>query len=333
MDIDNFVEKQEATVNKYQRIYKILDFSAIVFTFFSIMWILNIDKWIFTLRTFELYESESYNFVLITVSIGTIAIMLLSVIFASIITVLLHIKDEKVNIIRLLEIKYPELNEKLRTASDNKNNDNIIVNDLRETVIEATSKIGNFTLESRKKSKDATNSSLNAVKVNKSNKNKKSLNSQYSKFLSKKKFTINVVLLIITFSTFSFVTATDVRSDITPEEINNFIEKIPFIPSAENGTSPDEQFPLEGDAGENSEDLVGETAIIVVGGEEVDLSLPPGAGTGFTDSGDEDSLPPEFESSSAYEVGRISSPAYYEQLPEGYESIIKEYFEQMASNR
>jgi hypothetical protein len=295
MDIDNFVEKQEATVNKYQRTYKIIDLTIITLTLFTILKMLSIDLFILTLRTFELYADSTYGPSGI-VSAGGLLLAAISILLAIIFTFAFHYRDRKVLLIPFIEERFPVLQEKLRTAFDNRDVHNIISDDLMGNVLDITSKIDN------------------------------------SKLIEKKRLKKSMALLLTVLVMFTTINVLDYRTGVTPDDINDIIDVI--IPG-ENGTSPDEQFPPEGeegDSGGNSEDLVGETAIIVVDGEEVDLSLPPGAGTGFTDSGDEESLPPEFESSSAYEVGRISSPAYYEQLPEGYESIIKEYFEQMANN-
>ncbi|MDA0525742.1 DUF7502 family protein [Methanococcoides alaskense] len=295
MDIDNFVEKQEATVNKYQRIYKIIDLTIIALTLFTILKILNIDQFILTLRTFELYADSTYG-PSGMISAGELLLAAISIFLAIILTFAFHYRDRKVLLIPFIEERFPALQERLRTAFDNRDVHNIISDDLMGNVLDVASKIDN------------------------------------SKLIEKKRLKKSMFLLLAVFIMFTTINVLDYRTGVTPDDINDLIDEIPGITSGENETSPDEQFTLEGDSGGNSEDLVGETAIIVVEGEEVDLSLPPGAGTGFTESGDDESLPPEFESSSAYEVGRISSPAYYEQLPEGYESIIKEYFEQMANN-
>lgn len=296
MDIDAFIKKQESVVNKYQRIYKILDFSVIALILFTLLKILNIGQLLFTFRTFELYADSTYGpggFI----SAGSLFLALISVFIALLLTVAIHFRDRKVQIVSLIEEKFPPLNERLRTANDNKNIHNIIVDELMGNVLEIASKVNS------------------------------------SKLLEKKRFKASMALLIASLAIFSFVIVTDYQSDVNPEELADLIEDLPFVPSRENETSPDEIFTLEGDSGNGGdEDLIGEPAIIVVEGEEVDLSLPPGAGTGFTAGIEGEEQPPQFESSSAYEVGLMSSPAYYEQLPEGYENIIKEYFEEMAKN-
>ncbi|ABE51761.1 DUF7502 family protein [Methanococcoides burtonii] len=298
MDIDNFVEKQETTVNKYQRIYKIIDLTIITLTLFTILKLLNIDLFILTFRALELYADSTYG-PSGMISAGGLLLAAISILFAIILTFAFHYRDRKVLLIPFIEERFPALQERLRTAFDNRDVHNVISDDLMGNVLDVASKIDN------------------------------------SKLIEKKRLKNSMFLLLAVFIMFTTINVLDYRTDVTPEDINDLIGEIPGISSGENETSPDEQFPLEGeegDSGGNSEDLVGETAIIVVEGEEVDLSLPPGAGTGFTESGDEESLPPDFESSSEYERKIMSSPAYYEQLPEGYESIIKEYFEQMANN-
>ncbi|WP_440952165.1 DUF7502 family protein [Methanococcoides sp. FTZ1] len=296
MDIDGFIRKQEATVNKYHRIYKILDFSIIALISFSLLKILNIDKLLFTYRTFELYADSTYGPEGI-IPAGSLLLAAISIFIALFLTIAIHLRDKKVQIVPLIEKKFPPLNEKLRTANDNRNIHNIIVDELMSNVLEIASKVNS------------------------------------SELLEKKRFKTSMALLVASLMIFALVNVSDYRSDYTPEDYNELLENIPGISGKENATSPDESFTLEGSSGNGGEeDLMGEPAIIVVEGEEVDLSLPPGAGTGFTAGEEGEEQPPEFESSSAYEVGLMSSPAYYEQLPEGYESIIKEYFEEMAKN-
>ncbi|WP_135606143.1 hypothetical protein [Methanococcoides sp. NM1] len=297
MDIDAFIKKQESAANKYRRIYKILDFSIIALILFTLLKILKIDQLLFKFRTFELYADSTYG-PADAISAGSLFIASISIFIAILLTFAIHFRDRKIQIVPLIEEKFPSLNERLRTANDNRNIHNIIVDELMGNVLEIASKVNS------------------------------------SELLEKKRFKASMALLVASLAIFSFVVVTDYQSGVDPDDLAGLIEDLPFVPDKENATSPDEIFPLEddGDGNGGDEDLMGEPAVIVVEGEEVDLSLPPGAGTGFTAGEEGEELPPEFVSSSAYEVGLMSSPAYYEQLPEGYESIIKEYFEEMAKN-
>ncbi|UGV41283.1 hypothetical protein J7W08_03000 [Methanococcoides orientis] len=296
MDIDAFIKKQESAANKYKRIYKILDFSIITLILFTLLKILKFDQVLFEFRTFELYADSTYG-PSDAISAGILFLAVISIFIAVLLTFAIHFRDRKIQIVPLIEEKFPPLNEKLRTANDNKNIHNIIVDELMGNVLEIASKVNS------------------------------------SELLEKKRFKASMALLVASLAIFSFVMVTDYQSDVDPGDLADIIQDLPGMPGNENATSPDESFTLEGESGNGGEeDLIGEPAVIVVEGEEVDLSLPPGAGTGFTGGEESEELPPDFVSSSAYEVGLISSPAYYEQLPEGYESIIKEYFEEMAKN-
>lgn len=297
MDIDGFIKRQESAVNKYHRIYKILDFSIIALISFSLLKVLKIDLVLFNFRTFELYADSTYG-PGDAIPAGSLLIAGIAIFTALILTIAIHFRDKKIKIVPLIEEKFPPLNERLRTANDNKNIHNIIVDELMSNVLDLASKANT------------------------------------SELLEKKRFKASMALFIASLMIFAFVNVTDYRTGVVdPDDLTEIIQDFPGMPGKENATSPDESFTLEGESGNGGEeDLMGEPAIIVVEGEEVDLSLPPGAGTGFTAGEEGEEQPPEFESSSAYEVGLISSPAYYEQLPEGYESIIKEYFEEMAKN-
>ncbi|MCZ7402634.1 MAG: hypothetical protein O8C61_10475 [Candidatus Methanoperedens sp.] len=64
-----------------------------------------------------------------------------SIIIALITSALLHKKDKKTNVIRLIEKKYPELKEKLSTAYDNRDESNIIVDSLKTLVSESMTSV------------------------------------------------------------------------------------------------------------------------------------------------------------------------------------------------
>jgi hypothetical protein len=107
------------------------------------------------------------------------------------------------------------------------------------------------------------------------------------------------------------------------------IDNIPGIPGNDN--TPEDYFPSDGEGDEaGKENITGEPVVVVVEGEEVDLSIPPGSESGFTPTGQEDENQPKFKPSSSYEVGQMTAPAYREEFPEGYEPIIKSYFEELT---
>lgn len=75
----------------------------------------------------------------------------LAIIIALITSTLLHKKDKKTNVIRLIEIKYPELKERLSTAYDNRDESNIIVDSLKTFVSESMTSVSPSILLSRGK--------------------------------------------------------------------------------------------------------------------------------------------------------------------------------------
>ena len=297
MDIEKFVKKQSSALKRYRRIYILLDFAAFSFIVYTLFYVFSMESVFSMISTFELYTGSTYQFMSYSIPFETLGLVVVSVIISLITTIILHIRDKKSSIFNLIEDKYPILYERLRTAYDNRKNSNIIVDNLLNNVMLDTRSV------------------------------------RSSSFLNKKRLALGIIALLATSSLLTYVTISDYRTDITPEDISQIIEELPFIQEEEE-TQPEGLLPEDGDGGESdeggSENLFGEPAIIVIEGEEIDLTLPPGAGIGFTIKEEGEVRTEEFERSSAYDISVISSQAYYESLPEGYHSIIKAYFEEMA---
>lgn len=123
---------------RYMRLLLIMD----LITFFSIFYAVFI---IFNVKYF-LNKSSLY----LPVPIEIIP-PILAFIIAIIGSLLLHRKDSKVNVTLLIEDKYPELKEKLRTAYDNRNETNIIVRSLISHVSDALNKVSSSQLLAKNK--------------------------------------------------------------------------------------------------------------------------------------------------------------------------------------
>ncbi len=298
MDIRDFVKKQESALKKYRRAYKLIDFLTISLVLFTLMFLLNMDKAFAMMTTFEVRAGTSYNIAGISIAFETVAMALISGFLALILTLIIHRRDDRTGILLIVEQKYPNLQEKLRTAYDNRDTDNIIVNDLLNIVSSGISKV------------------------------------QSSAFLKRRRLTLGLVLILVSASTLGFIMSNDVRTDFDPGVVKQILEDTGFIPPDDETPSDLVEFGEEtsDEDGSGTEDLTGETAIIVVEGTEVDLTLPPGTGTGFSNQQEAEEADEDFDQSSPYEISIISSQAYYEELPEGYESVIKSYFEEMAKN-
>ena len=138
--------------------------------------------------------------------------------------------------------------------------------------------------------------------------------------LDKKRLAYSMATIILSVLFLSAIFVTGITSPLTPGDIldrppNEIITQPPPTPDAGNNSSsnpPTETPPIASTPG-----------------IDIDITLPPGAGAG---PGDllEDSTNNTFSPSEYYPPESLSSIHYYEYLPEGYEDIIKDYFEKLA---
>lgn len=294
MKVEDFIRNIDTTIKKYRRLYKLLDIISITFLSYAILLITNMEMVFGMFPALEVYSTASISVLGASLSYPRIFLFFLSLAFGLLLTFILHIRDDKRDTIDVVEEKYPALNERLSTAYDNREVDNIIVADLRENVIRA---------------------STNVVPAT---------------FLNKKRMYIGLFSLMIAISLLTYVSVSEYRISSTPEDLKDLLD--PLLPENEGDGSDLAVMEETSDESGNqsSEDLLGEPSVVIVEGKQVDLTLPPGTGTGFTPGEQANTTPEDFLPSYAYEISVISSSIYSEELPEGYESIIKQYFEEMA---
>ncbi|MDW7731878.1 MAG: hypothetical protein SCH66_05555 [Methanolobus sp.] len=294
MDVREFVKKQESALKRYRRLYKLLDFVTILIVLYTLMVLLNFEFLFPFITSLEVRVGTSYDLAGLNIPFESVLMFLIAAFLSLVLTLLLHIRDKKKAVIVQIEQKYPDLRERLRTAYDNSNLDNIIVKDLLEVV------------------------SSNLTKV------------RSSDFLRRRRLTLGILLILVSASALTYITMNDIHTNTTPGDWENLINTV--FPNPED--SPEELVVIdeEGTQNENSgnEDLTGEPAVVVVDGKEVDLSLPPGTGTGFSNNEEAEQIIDEFENSPGGAPVATPSGTYYEELPDGYESVIKSYFEQLA---
>jgi hypothetical protein len=292
MSVEEFVVNTEKTIKKFNILSIIIDIVSVTLGLTSLFIIFNIDVLFPSMSIVEVYVGHSYQVLGYQVSFESIILLLSAFIISLPVTAIIHFKDTKLNAVRLIEEKNSYLKERLSTAYDNRHVNNVIVNDLIRNVSDVTVKL------------------------------------QPTTFLNMARIYRGVACLIIISLTFTYITVTDYRTDIKPPQ-----ELLDYFGDDKSGSDSDLVVIEEKsqDSGNNSEEnLIGEPNIVVVEGKQVDLTLPPGAGTGFTQGNQTNNIPDGFRPSSAYDISLISSSIYSEKLPEGYESIIKQYFEKMA---
>ncbi len=129
--MDDFLQKLEKLRAEYShrmRLLFIFDLIAVFSIFYAIFIIFNV----------EYFLNKSTLLIQFPVKvIPPILALIIGLAFDS----LLHKKDSKINLSLLIEKKYSELKEKLRTAYDNRDETNIIVDSLKTQVSEGLDKV------------------------------------------------------------------------------------------------------------------------------------------------------------------------------------------------
>ena len=129
--MEDFLDKLQKTRAGFfsrKRLVFFLDLIAIFSIIYAIFIIINLE--------YLLSKSSIPSSIPINIIPPTVAIVI-----ALITSALLHKKDKKTNVIRLIENKYPELKEKLSTAYDNRDESNIIVDSLKTLVSESMTSV------------------------------------------------------------------------------------------------------------------------------------------------------------------------------------------------
>jgi hypothetical protein len=245
------------------------------------------------ISAFEPYTGIKYNFLGFNVLFETLGIISIELLLSIIVTAVKYTRKEKKDAIKLIEENHPILKDRLRTAYDNRNTENIIVKDLISGVI----------------------TDLIPIKP--------------SSLLNQKLLIIGIGSMLLAGLGSTYIAVADYHTDITPKDIPQVIEKMPF------SNSNSDLYPVEENGGTSNnssqENLFsGKPAVVVVEGKEVDLKIPPGSGQGFTSQETGKQTNESFTQSDLVNPESAASESYYENLPEGYRNVIQSYFEGLA---
>jgi hypothetical protein len=293
LNIEDTVKKHESALKKYRGLYAFADLFAIFLVLYLLFVLFNMRDLFLMFSTFEPYTGARYNILGFGVVFETLGLIFLAFALSLILTAVRHYRAEKKDAISLIEETHPVLKERLRTAYDNRNTDNIIVRDL----------IGGVIIDSK------------PVKS--------------SSFLNRKKLAKNLAVIILAVSILAYVAGTGYQTTLSPTDLNGVIENIPFVSDSNSDLFPVEENGGTSN-NESQEKLFGEPAVIVVEGKEVDLKIPPGAGQGFTSQEPGKQMNESFIQSGLVNPEAAASQTYYENLPEGYRNVIQSYFEGLA---
>lgn len=292
LSIEEVVNKHESALKKYKGLYAFADLFATYLVLYALFVLFNMRDLFLMFSTFEPYTGAKYNILGFGVVFETLGLIFLAFALSIILTAIRHYRAEKKDAISLIEETHPVLRERLRTAYDNRNTDNIIVRDL----------IGGVIIDSK--------------------------SVQSSSFLNRRKLAKDLFVIVFAVSILAYVAGTGYQTTLSPTDLNGVIDKLPFsdsnsdlYPVEENGGTSNNT---------SQENIFGEPAVIVVEGKEVDLKIPPGSGQGFTSQETAEQMNNSFIQSGLVNPEATASQAYYENLPEGYRNVIQNYFEGLA---
>jgi hypothetical protein len=295
LDLETSIKKYENTVRAYNLLYAVLDFAIVFFTLHIVFSLLNMKDIFSIISIFEPYTGIKYNFLGFKILFETLGIIIVELTLTVIITFIRYTLKEKKDAIKLIEEKYPALKERLRTAYDNRNTDNIIVKDLVGRVIIDLKPVEPLSL------------------------------------LNKKLFAIGIGLTLLMGLCAIFIASSDYHTDITPSKIPEVIA--PYVPGSNANTYPVAENGGTSNNESSNEGLFGKPEVIVVEGKPVDFKIPPGSGQGFTSQEEENKTTNEsFIQSDTVNPEAVASQVYYENLPEGYKNVIQSYFEELAKD-
>ncbi len=198
---------------------------------------------------------------------------ILALIIAIIIASLLHKKDKKININLLIEKKYDELKEKLRTAYDNRDETNEIVDSLKDNVSAALTNVSS------------------------------------SHLLSKGAIISKILVAIIFIAGVAIISSNPKEYTIPPETIANNFKNITGIGQGTANVTTIQVGQITGPptaGAPGSGNIIGKPKIASLEGRNIDLTLYSGKGTGFTPTAPSQG-PPSFMPSITYPVDVVGS--------------------------
>jgi len=235
--LDAFLKIQSEYFRRMQLLF-ILDLFSIFSIFYAIFIIFNVQ--------YFLEQSSLYEY--LPNSIIKIITPVLALIIAIVGALLLHKNDHKVNVLLITEKKYPELKEKLRTAYDNRNETNVIIDSLKSLVL----------------------SGLTVVSA--------------SKLLSTGVIVTKIVITVIFISAATTVSLNPEKYTIPPETITNFTKAVTGDTGEDTnmtidaGSSPDDQTGADKNGSGN---IFGKPKIASLEGRNIDLTIFEGIGPGY----------------------------------------------------
>jgi hypothetical protein len=278
------IQKLQSDYFKRRRLLRILDLISIFSIFYAIFIILSVESFL-------------------DKRIPKIILPIIAFIIAMIGAFLLHKNDHKIKFNFLVEGKYPELKEKLRTAYDNISESNVIVDSLKSLVLNGLTIVSSSTL------------------------------------IQGSVIVTRIILVIIFISAATIISLNPDKYSIPPDTIANNFKNLTGIGNAEtNGTIDITSLENTDNIGQNgSGNIFGKPKIASIEGTNIDLTLYSGQDTGF-EVRDTSVVSNQFIKSAAFPVdvlGSNGSDGGYSLLMKKTESekqLINNYAVEMSKN-
>ncbi len=176
-DIENISRK----FHRYRQYYKLADFIL----FFLLLYIIS-----YYLNVITLFSGYMEYYVLDTVSLDRIIVLGISVLASSVLVLILYLTKSSIDTIEMVESRYEWLRERLQTAWDCRDEDNVVATDL---VAQVTTRLREVDVGS---------------------------------FLDRKYLAGRLLVSVVLVAALIGLTASDIQSDFTPEGITRIIEEL-----------------------------------------------------------------------------------------------------------
>ena len=174
------IENISRTFHRHRLYYKLADFILLSLLFYVISYYLNVITF---------FSGYMEYYVVNTVSLDRIIVMVASLLFSALVVIILYLTKNRIDTIEMIESRYDWLRERLRTAWDCRDEDNVVASDL---VAQVTSKLREVNVGS---------------------------------FLDRRYLAGRLLVSIVLVAALMGLTATDTHTGITPEDITRIVEE------------------------------------------------------------------------------------------------------------
>ena len=278
----NEMEHISRTFKRYRFYYKLTDLILYFLILYVLAYYLNFISFFSQYMEYYVFDAVSMDEIIVFGLSGLVAILLV---------IIKYLRKRPLPPIEMLESRYTWTQERLQTAWDKRDEDNVIINHLRSQI---TSYLKNVDVGS---------------------------------FLNKKHLGIRLMISLILLVSLIGFSDTLPPLEITPENINKIIEE--YGGNLTEGIVSSEEENAKN--GKLDEEIYGDISVASIEGENVELTIISGLGTSVTirNTGPEDNV--QFVPSQTYPVDIISSAAADEsyqaiqQLPAQDKDLIMEY--------